>query len=81
MAEPGTRNPNPEPRTATPNPEPRTPNLEPGTRNSGTRNPEPGTWNLIYVPNRFLSDKIRLYSAVRFQTRFDISVSCTAFRP
>ena len=33
------------------------------------------------LPSRWRSARIRLYSAVRFQTRFDISVSCTALRP
>ena len=31
--------------------------------------------------SRWRSERIRLYSAVRFHTRLDISVSCTAFRP
>ena len=34
-----------------------------------------------HKPRRLRSVRIRLYSAVRFQTRFDISVSCTAFIP
>ena len=32
-------------------------------------------------PSRLRSARIRVYSAVRFQTRFDISVSCTALTP
>ena len=39
-------------------------------------NPEP-----VQRPSLFLSASIRLYSAVRFHTRFDISVSWTAFNP
>ena len=35
----------------------------------------------LFCASRWRSARISVYSAVRFQTRLAISVSCTAFRP